>query len=144
MAYRYFAIWDIVCKLHVQQYSSYMVTVSFIVGGNRRKSCWPAVISIIYNVIYIKHTSPWTGIKLTTLVVKCTDCVFGKCKFNYCVNMVMASCHLASFIIVQLLIYFIVQYFYIYDRLRSASWLKSASTPQIDIHWRIISNQGLI
>jgi hypothetical protein len=23
---------DIVCKLHVQQYSSYMVTVSFIVG----------------------------------------------------------------------------------------------------------------
>jgi hypothetical protein len=74
---------DIVCKLHVQQYSSYMVTVSFIVGGNRRKSCWPAVISIIYNVIYIEHTSPWTGIKLTTLVVKCTDCVFGKCKFNY-------------------------------------------------------------
>jgi len=35
---------------------------------------------IIYSCI--EYTSPWTGFKLTTLMVICTDCT-GSCKSNY-------------------------------------------------------------
>jgi len=65
-------------KWHFQQHFSYIVGVSFIGGGNRRKppTCLKSLI-----MLYRRHLA-WEGIELTTLVMIGTDCI-GSCKSNY-------------------------------------------------------------
>jgi hypothetical protein len=58
---------------HFQQYFSYIVVVSFIGGGNRRKP--PTCRKSLTNW-------PWAIFELTTLVVIGTDCI-GSYKSNY-------------------------------------------------------------
>jgi len=77
-------VYGILC--HFQQYFSYVLAVSFIVGGNRsirRKppTCRKSLTNFI-TYCCIKYTLPWTGLGLTTLVVIGTECT-GSCKFNY-------------------------------------------------------------
>ena len=68
---------------HFQQYSSYIMAVSFIGGGNRRKpaTCRKSLTNFITKC-WIKYTLPWAWFELSTLVVIGTDCL-GSCKFNY-------------------------------------------------------------
>ena len=68
---------------HFQQYFSYIVAVSFIGGGNRRKpqTCHKSLTNFI-TYCGIDYTSPWTGFELVTLVEIGTDCT-GSCKSNY-------------------------------------------------------------
>ena len=70
----------------MQQYFSYIVAVSIIGGGNpeyleKTTTCRKSLANI-NTQCYIEYTSPWAGIKLTTLVVLGTDCI-GSCKSNY-------------------------------------------------------------
>jgi hypothetical protein len=65
-----------------QQYFSYIVAVSFIVGGNwstwRESLTSHKSLTNFITICCIEYTSPWTGFELTTLVVIGTDCI-GSC-----------------------------------------------------------------
>jgi hypothetical protein len=71
---------------HFHQYFSYIVSVSFIGGGNqtsRRKppTCRKSLTNFITSW-YIEYTSPSAVFEITTLVVIMTDCT-DSCKSNY-------------------------------------------------------------
>jgi hypothetical protein len=73
-------------EYHFQQYFRYIVTVSFISDGNKSTqikplTCWKLLTNFI-TWCCIGYTLPWTGFKLTTLVVKGSNCI-GSCKCNY-------------------------------------------------------------
>jgi hypothetical protein len=71
----WFGLW---CSNRFQQYFSYIVTVSFIGEGNRRKP--PTSRKLLTNFItlcYIEYTSSSKVFELTTLVVIGTDCTGG-------------------------------------------------------------------
>jgi hypothetical protein len=79
-----FIVYGVLC--HFQQYFSYIVVVSFIGVGNlstRRKpmTCRKSLTNFITQRC-IEYTSPWMGLKLTTLVVIGTDRT-GSYKSNY-------------------------------------------------------------
>jgi hypothetical protein len=61
---------------HFQQYFSYIVPVSFIVGGNRRTRRKTSDLSQVTDKLYhiMLYTSPLSRFELTTSVVICTDC----------------------------------------------------------------------
>ena len=64
---------------HFQQYFRYIVTVSFISGGNRStrrkpQTCRESLINFI-TYCCIEYSSPWTAFELTILVVIGTDCI---------------------------------------------------------------------
>ena len=63
-----------------------MVAVSFSGGGNRSARRKPLIccksLTKLYHIMLYRYTSPWTGFKLTTLVVIGSDCT-GSCKSNY-------------------------------------------------------------
>jgi len=68
------------------QYFSYIVTVSFIGGGNQStcrkpQTCRKSLTNFITQCC-IKYTSPSAGFKLTMLVVIGTDCIVSY-KSNY-------------------------------------------------------------
>ena len=72
---------------HFPQYFSYIVSISFIGGGDR--STWenhrpvPSHCQTLsYNQHCIEYSLPWTGFELTTLVVIGTECTCN-CKSNY-------------------------------------------------------------
>ena len=70
---------------HIQQYFSYIMVVSGIGGGNRitwRKPLTCRLSLTNFITCFIEYTSPWTGFKLTCLVVIGTDCT-GSYKSNY-------------------------------------------------------------
>jgi hypothetical protein len=61
-----------------QQYFSYILAVSFIGERNRSTRRKP----LTDKSSHLKYTSPSSGIKLTTLVVICSDCA-GSCRSSY-------------------------------------------------------------
>ena len=83
-----------------QQYLSYMMVVHFIGGGNGRTQRKPATcrksLTNFITLCCIEYISPWTGFKLTTFVVICTNCT-GSCKSNYhMIKTTMALCQSMS------------------------------------------------
>ena len=66
-----------VVKRHFQHYSSYIVVVSFIGWGNRRKP-----LTNFITQCCIKYTLPFVVIELALLMVIGTDFI-GSCKSNY-------------------------------------------------------------
>jgi len=68
----------LLCLMPIQQYFSYIVTISFIGGGNRV----PRVTDKLYHImLYPVHLSR-ARFELTTLVLIGTDCI-DSCKSNY-------------------------------------------------------------
>ena len=71
------------------QYFSYIVAVSFLVGGNRNTrrnhrstKMYDKLHANFITECCIKFTSPWAGFELITLLVICTNYI-GSCKANY-------------------------------------------------------------
>ena len=59
---------------HFQQYFSYIMTVSFIGGGNQRTqrkppTCRKSLKNLSHNVVLIEYTSPWSRFERATSVV---------------------------------------------------------------------------
>ena len=82
----WFGLWCLMSLSTIFQLSLYIVAVSFIGGGNqstwRKPLIYRKSLTNFITWCCIKHTSPWTGFKVTTLVVIGTDCI-GSCKSNY-------------------------------------------------------------
>ena len=70
-----------------QQYFSYILAVSFIGERNRSTRRKP----LTDKLSHIKYTSPSSGIKLTTLVVICSDCT-SSCRASYQTIMITTIC----------------------------------------------------
>jgi hypothetical protein len=74
------------CLTPFQQYFCFIVTLSFIDGGNRSTRRKPSICdkSLTNFITYscIEYTSPWAGFEFTILVVIGTDCI-GSCISNY-------------------------------------------------------------
>jgi hypothetical protein len=69
-------------ECHFQQYFSYIVTVSFIGGGNQRTMRKPTTCRRSEKLYHIMlYTSPWSRFELTSVVIG-TDCI-SSCKSNY-------------------------------------------------------------
>ena len=68
------------CFCHFQQYFSYIVAFSFIVGG-KSPTCRKSLTNFI-TCCCIEHISSCNEFELETLVVICTHCI-GRCKSNY-------------------------------------------------------------
>ena len=69
------------CLKPFAQYFSYIVVVSFIGGGNRRKPQTWSRDKLYHMMLYRVHLA-WAGFELTTLLVIGTDCI-GSLRANH-------------------------------------------------------------
>ena len=71
---------------HFQQYFSYIMTVSFIGGGNeypeKTTDMWQVTDKLHHKICCIEYTPPWTELELNTLLVIGSDCTCN-CKPSY-------------------------------------------------------------